>query len=132
MGCIISGKGVKFRWSNRTLCGKSNTVQDIIEFFTGKVNCTACLIKQDALFTRGYEQKKYVAWCNREGRYNMVLFDVYNERNIYGERTFKYYTVSIPRHARQVEIMMWDADTVKGTLKLAKLGAVDLGGKQPA
>lgn len=122
MGCIIPGKGVKTRWSHTTLCGKKTTLQNITEFYAGKVNCLVCLIRQDAMFARGYEQKKYTVWYNSDGRYNMVLF------NEYHSDSFRRYEVSIPIHAKFIDgILMWDADTIKGAIKLSKMGIHGMG-----
>lgn len=128
MGCIIAGIGDKNRWSQYTLCGKRKTLPDILQFYAGNITCAECLIRQDAMFERGYQQKKYTVWYNREGRQNMVLFDVYHAENAYGERTFKYGTLIIPRNPTFVrEILMWDTDTIKGAIKLGKIGAHNMG-----
>jgi hypothetical protein len=116
MGCIISGKGVKTRWSNNTLCGNTVSVNDIVEFFQGKVTCAECLIRQDAMLERGYAQTNYSVYWNRKSRYNMVL---------HGKT---WYGTIIPRRAYYIpSILMWDADIVKLAVKAGKLGINGMG-----
>ena len=80
------------------------------------------------MFERGYEQKKYVVWFNRDGRFNMVLFDKFHDIMFRRYDLYGNPLIQIPRNAKTIDgIMMWDADMNKGAIKLGKIGAHSMG-----
>ncbi len=98
--------------SKRTLCG--GKVTDFVGYFLGKVDCAACLIRQDAMLEREYKQTVYTI-C-------------YNDKQ-YKARKLKDYRVQIWfKNATYIqEFLGWDANTVRGAIKLGKMGMHGLG-----
>lgn len=115
MGCIIAATGTK------TLCGKKCTVEDVQHYFAPKqkITCIECIVRQDAMFTRGYEQQKYIVWYTSDGAWLSYLHTSY----------LKYGTkhLSIPRKSNSIILNMWDNKQVRGAIKLGKLGIHGMG-----
>jgi hypothetical protein len=98
--------------SNKTLCG--GKVTDFVGYFTGKVDCVKCLIRQDAMFDRGYQQTVY-SICYNVHQYKARKVGDYNVRIWFKKATYiQSFTA-------------WDATTVRGAIKLGKLGVHGMG-----
>ncbi len=116
MGCIIAASGSK------TLCNKSCSVVDVREFFATeqKITCLECLIRQDAMFERGYKQDKYAVWyVPTDGSWLSYKYGYYQ---LWGTSR-----ISIPRKSKFTTAVMWDNKTIKGAIKLGKLGVHGMG-----
>lgn len=98
--------------SNKTLCNKK--VTDFVGYFQNKTDCAMCLIRQDAMFERGYTQTVYSV-CYNEHRYKARKKTDYNVRIWFKKATY------IP------EFTGWDATTVRGAIKLGKMGIHGMG-----
>lgn len=113
MGCIIAATGTK------TLCNKKAILKDVIDYFNSNVTCPDCLIRQDAMFERGYTQKEYVIWYTIDGSWLSYERELYNKYGV--------MHLSIPRKCHRIILPMWDNKTVRGAIKLAKIGAHNMG-----
>ncbi len=97
--------------SSKTLCG--GKVTDFVGFFEGRADCAACLIRQDAMFERGYKQTTYHV-CYIKTMYKArVAGSVWSSIHIKGG-TYLQFTC-------------WDAKTLRGAIKLGKLGVLGMG-----
>ncbi len=107
MGCIIAARGTF------ALCGKKLKAQSVREFFTNKIDCVECLIRQDAMFARDYKQEQYACWYNNMGMYQCIPVAEYRKYgNLYHAIPVKSMFVGV--------VSLWDMKTLKGAIKLAK------------
>lgn len=82
-----------------------------------KPSCIECLIREDAMYARGWKKTPYHIWYNsKSGRLTYSTYLRYKGR---------------PRESIYIFIELWAKDTLKVAVKMSKLGAVDMGGKGP-
>lgn len=97
--------------STLTLCGAKPDKREFLPWLMNKATCVPCLIRNDAMLTRGWPQTKWHVWFNGN-RYNAFTDADYKK---YGAR-------NLPRNSRYFVIEGWDAETLRNARRLAKIG----------
>ena len=98
--------------SMKTLCG--GKVTNFSGYFESKTDCAACLIRQDAMFAREYKQTLWRV-C-----YNDTQYKAIKHGEIGGSIWIKGGTYI-------ASFLGWDTASIRGAIKLGKLGVHDMG-----